>query len=279
MSDDIRSEYVDARRVLLDALVGLRPHLDAFVLIGAQAVYVRTVDRLPGYQPFTTDADLVFDPARLADEPLLADAMNAAGFLYSGRPGIWHRTVSHTDQPDHIVPVDLIVPKQIASTTGRRGARLPGGHGKTAAQKTPGVEGTLVDNDLIEIGALDKNDTRVVSVAVAGPAALIVAKAFKLGERLDYPRRLLPKDAGDVFRLYEANSVKSLVERFERIAADERSAEVTRTAMGYLKTLFATPRSPGIELAVTALGTLATQYDAKQMLADYTQELLAAIPG
>lgn len=136
MSDDIRSEYVDARRVLLDALVGLRPHLDAFVLIGAQAVYVRTVDRLPGYQPFTTDADLVFDPARLADEPLLVDAMNAAGFLYSGRPGIWHRTVSHTDQPDHIVPVDLIVPKQIASTTGRRGARLPGGHGKTAAQKT-----------------------------------------------------------------------------------------------------------------------------------------------
>ncbi len=49
--------------------------------------------------------------------------------------------------------------------------------------------------------------------------------------------------------------------------------------MGYLKTLFATPRSPGIELAVTALGTLATQYDAKQVLAGYTQELLTAIPG
>jgi hypothetical protein len=71
VNSEIRSEYVDARRVLLDALVGLRLHLDAFVLIGAQAVYVRTVDRLPGYQPFTTDADLVFDPARLADEPLL----------------------------------------------------------------------------------------------------------------------------------------------------------------------------------------------------------------
>ncbi len=169
MSSEIRSEYVDARRVLLDALVGLRPHLDAFVLIGAQAVYVRTVDRLPGYQPFTTDADLVFDPARLADEPMLVDAMTTAGFVYSGKPGIWHRTVSHADRPDHIVPVDLIVPKEIASTTGRRGARLPGGHGKTAAQKTEGVEGTLVDSDVIEIGALDKEDTRVVSVAVAWP--------------------------------------------------------------------------------------------------------------
>lgn len=189
MSDDIRSEYVDARRVLLDALVGLRPHLDAFVLIGAQAVYVRTVDRLPGYQPFTTDADLVFDPARLADEPLLVDAMNAAGFLYSGRPGIWHPTVSHTDRPDHIVPVDHIVPKQIASTTGRRGARLPGGHGKTAAQKTPGVEGTLVDNDLIEIGALDKDDTRFVSVAVAGPAALAAGQDEVLEERSSRWRR------------------------------------------------------------------------------------------
>ena len=117
MSSEIRSEYVDARRVLLDALVGLRPHLDAFVLIGAQAVYVRTVDRLPGYQPFTTDADLVFDPARLADEPWLVEAMNSAGFLYSGQPGIWHRTVAHPDRPDHVVPVDLIVPKMIASTT------------------------------------------------------------------------------------------------------------------------------------------------------------------
>jgi hypothetical protein len=240
VSDEIRSEYVDARRVLLDALVGLRPHLDAFVLIGAQAVYVRTVDRLPGYQPFTTDADLVFDPARLADEPLLVDAMNSAGFLYSGQPGIWHRTVAHPDQPDHVVPVDLIVPKEIASTAGRRGARLPGGHGKTAAQKTEGVEGTLVDNDVIEISSLDKHDTRVVSVAVAGPAALIVAKAFKLGERLDNPRRLLPKD---------------------------------------LRSLFATPRSPGIGLASAALGDLAADFDVAEFLPDYTQELLAAIAG
>lgn len=87
MSGEVRREYVDARRVLLDALVGLRPHLDAFVLIGAQAVYLRTIDRLPGYQPFTTDADLMFDPARLADAPLLADAMTAAGFEFSGAPG------------------------------------------------------------------------------------------------------------------------------------------------------------------------------------------------
>ena len=108
MTDPAR-EYVDARRVLLDALGGLQPHLDAFVLVGAQAVYLRTIDRLPGYQPFTTDADLAFDPSRLADKPLLATSMESAGFAFSGQPGIWHRTVTRPGEPDVTIPVDLIV--------------------------------------------------------------------------------------------------------------------------------------------------------------------------
>ena len=33
-------EYVIARRVLLDALTALRAHLDALVIVGAQAVYL-----------------------------------------------------------------------------------------------------------------------------------------------------------------------------------------------------------------------------------------------
>lgn len=276
MSDRLRYEYVDARRVLLDALVGLRAHLDAFVLIGAQAVYVRTVDRLPGSQPFTTDADLAFDPARLGDRPLLGDAMRSAGFEYSGQPGIWHRAITHDDKPDHIVPVDLIVPMTVASTTGRRGARLPGDHGKTAAQKTLGIEGALVDHDLIEIEALDEADARKVTVAVAGPAALLVAKAFKLGERLDNPRRLLPKDAGDVFRLYEAFSTRDFTERFGRMLDDDRSSEITRTGLAYLRKLFGTPRAPGVRLSIDAMGKLADAYDLASLIPERTQELLAA---
>ena len=275
MSGEVRREYVDARSVLLDALVGLRPHLDAFVLIGAQAVYLRTIDRLPGYQPFTTDADLMFDPARLADEPLLVDAMTSAGFAFSGQPGIWHRTVAHNGEDDVIVPVDLIVPKQIAPTAGRRGARLPGGHGRTAAQKTAGVEGALVDHDPVEIRALDQNDARSVVVEVAGPAALLVAKAFKLGERLSTPRRLEPKDAGDVFRLYEANGVDEIAHRLRPIGDDPRSADVTQSGMEHLRTLFATPRAPGIELAVTALGGISDRREVTETMVGYTRELLA----
>ncbi len=61
-SRPVRIEYVEARRVLLDALVALQPHIGAIVLVGAQAVYLRTAGRLPTYQPFTTDSDLVVDP-------------------------------------------------------------------------------------------------------------------------------------------------------------------------------------------------------------------------
>jgi hypothetical protein len=63
--DGPRREYVEARRVLLDALTALEPHIEAFVLIGAQAVYLHSAGRSPGYQPFTTDADLALDQSGL----------------------------------------------------------------------------------------------------------------------------------------------------------------------------------------------------------------------
>ena len=70
--------------MLLDALSGLQAHLSAVVLIGAQAVYLRTAGRLTTYQAFTTDADLVIDPGKLADTPPLGEAMTAARFEYAG---------------------------------------------------------------------------------------------------------------------------------------------------------------------------------------------------
>ncbi len=91
MSGQPRIEYVEARRVLLDALTALQPHIRAIVLIGAQAVYLRTAGRLSTYQPFTTDADLALDPALLADIPLLGHAMLNAGFELTAEPGIWQQ--------------------------------------------------------------------------------------------------------------------------------------------------------------------------------------------
>jgi hypothetical protein len=280
VTDAPRIEYVQARRALLDALTALRPHLGAVVLIGAQAVYLRTEGRLPGYQPFTTDADLVLDPGQLADRPLLAVAMTDAAFSFSGEPGIWlwRPPSQDTTAGALTVPIDLIVPEQIAPKAGRRGARLPGEHGNSAARKSAGVEGALVDHDPIEIAALEPDDIRRIVVNVAGPAALLVAKAHKLGERLQTPNRLIAKDAGDVYRLIEATPLTDVVRLIQRLQADDRSAASTSKAIEYLRALFSTPRSPGIQLAVSALAVAADERTVVDTMTGYTQDLLASLP-
>ena len=67
---------------------------------------------------------------------------------------------------------------------GRRSADL-GLHGTEVARRAVGLEAALVDNERRAIAALDPADARVFDVLVAGPAALLVAKAHKIRERLD----------------------------------------------------------------------------------------------
>lgn len=102
------------------------------------------------------------------------------------------------------VPVDLIVPEGIAAPGGTRGARL-GVHGRRAARKAPGLEAAIVDNDVLAIASLDQDDPRMVDALVAGPTALLIAKAHKINDRLvetDRPDRLKDKDASDVYRIF-----------------------------------------------------------------------------
>lgn len=135
--------YVAARRVLLDALEDLTEHRDAVIVVGAQAVYLRTGPANVGIADYTTDGDLVINSDLLADSPLLEDVMNerfqaARGPAGTVEPGIWKRTVEVDGQRIEI-PVDLIVPEGIAPPGGTRGARL-GLHGRRAARKTAGLE-------------------------------------------------------------------------------------------------------------------------------------------
>ena len=70
--------YVLARKVLLDALSALESHLDALILVGAQAIYVHTGDADLALPEYTTDGDLAIAPEDLGDSPLLEDALRAA---------------------------------------------------------------------------------------------------------------------------------------------------------------------------------------------------------
>ncbi len=180
--------YVAARQVLLDALEDLAEHRDAIIVVGAQAVYLRKGAANVGVAEFTTDGDLAVASELLADRPLLEDVMSARfdhvrrGPTAPEDPGVWTRTVEIDGE--HIeIPVDLIVPEGTAPPGGTRGARL-GPHGKRAARKAPGLEAAIVDNDVMTIAALDDEDHRTISSKVAGPTALLIAKAHKIDDRL-----------------------------------------------------------------------------------------------
>jgi hypothetical protein len=59
------------------------------------------------------------------------------------------------------------------------------------------------------------------TINVAGPAALLVAKLHKLGERRDDPGRLLDKDAHDICALLVAASTDVLADRLDMLRSDE----------------------------------------------------------
>lgn len=252
-------EYMAARGVLLDALVALADHRDALVVVGAQAVYLRT-EPMDAYQDFTTDGDLALDPDLLSERPGLEEAMRRAGFRLRNEdtghpePGIWEAHLAVAERADDLViPVDLIVPEAVAPPGGRRGARLGGEHGRRAARRAVGLEGALVDHSLVEISSLNDGDTRTVGVNVAGPTALIVAKLHKIGDRAEQPGRLTDKDGGDVFRLMLSSTPERTVERLGVILDDPRCADTTNRAIGLLDDLFGGPRSVGTEMAVRAM--------------------------
>lgn len=108
---------------------------------------------------------------------------------------------------------------------------------------------------------------------VAGTAALVVAKAHKLGERLATPPRLVAKDAGDLYRLFESTAMAQMVNTTAQLLADPRSAAITEQALDYLVQLFGTPGSPGVRLATQALADVANASTVAAMIVGYTRNL------
>ena len=236
--------YVRARAGLLDAADALGAHLDAVVLVGAQAIYMHTGDADLAVAEYTTDADFAISPVELEAAPLLDDLMMDAGFTRREHPGGWLSKEG--------VYVDLMVPEALAGP-GSRGARL-GPHGKRAARRAKGLEGALVDRDKHAIASLDKADRRQVRMWVAGPAALIVAKIHKISERIDTHDRVRDKDALDVLRLLRVIDTEVLASRLRYLLADELTRSVTDEAVQLVPDLFGTPGSGGTQMAVRAAG-------------------------
>ena len=267
--------YVAARGVLLDALGAVREHLDAVVLVGAQAVYIHAGEAELAIAPYTTDGDLAIDPARLRSAPLLENALTAAGFVQEHHAvGIWQRSL-RVAGISQTVAVDLLVPDSLGGG-GRRGARIPP-HGKHVARKVAGLEATLVDKDRREITALDPADRRRFELAVAGPAGLLVAKIHKIGERAEEPDRLSDKDALDVYRLLRVVPTEDLVRRFHTLQHSGVSRDATGSAIDRLRYLFGSRRAPACLMAVRAAGALVDSDTLAASLVALTEDLLRAL--
>lgn len=226
---------VVARRVMLDALAALADHRDAVIVIGAQAVYLRTASAPVALAESTKDSDLAIDTRVLGEDPRVEEAMRVAGFIpnpETQQPGAWVNPLG--------VPVDLMVPELLAGPGGpnSRGARVPP-HDRKAMRRARGLEAAVVDNSVEEVRALDPADERTFNVRVAGPAALLVAKIHKLSERIETPHRLNDKDAHDMYRILRTIDTSALAEGFQRLREDQVSAEITSEALDNLRELVA----------------------------------------
>lgn len=261
--------YVRARNALFDAADALAEHRNAVVLVGAQAVYLHTGEADFGVAAFTRDADFCLTPIDLDDKPLLRQMLEAAGFSLGEQPGAW---LSRDG-----IPVDLMVPEALAGP-GSRGARL-GPHGRRVARRARGLEGALVDRELMEIESLDPNVQRSVAMLVAGPAALLVAKVHKIAERVLIPNRLGDKDAFDVMRLLQATDSPTLAAGLARLVDHEISHAVAAEAVSQLARLFATPAAVGIRMAVRAAGPDAEPDVLAASLRALVADLVAATGG
>ncbi|MFE4359045.1 hypothetical protein [Kitasatospora sp. NPDC056800] len=246
-----------ARRVLLDGLTALIDHLPALTIVGAQAVYLRTPDAAISNAPFTSDGDLSIDPMLLGNEPHLDDSLRAAGFRLKNQdqPGLWERP---EDVSGKVVPVelDLLIPRQLSPKNGKRSAKVPP-HGPMSARWIEGLEVAALDRSPMIVSSLDPADARSVTVNVAGPAALLVAKAFKISDRLKQanarPDRLTDKDAGDVLRIMMTTPVRGVVAAFAALKEDERVGKTATDGLQKLHELFGAAATPGVDMAVSAL--------------------------
>lgn len=129
-----------------------------------------------------------------------------------------------------------------------------------------GLEAALRDNAPTLIESFESADPRSFTLKVAGPAALLVAKAHKVAERIHNPKRWDMKDAHDVYRLLKAIDTDVLAASLVTLIEDAVAGQTTRAAIGSLGELFAaSENAPGARSAG----------QAEEFVGDPTQVALA----
>lgn len=243
---------VKARSVLLTGLSALEPQREALTVIGAQAVLEHTysLDKVP--ITLTTDADTSISPSIVDSSFDIGEAMLAAGFIqHKDRPGIW----GLPEEGGETVNFDILAPGAVAGP-GRRGARITG-QDRRAIGRADGLELSLLDREMRRIEAFDGSG-RTYDAYIAGPAALLCAKSYKLAERLAEAdrggrNRVKAKDASDVCRLMMVSNPAHVKGVFTEGERDPVIGPAIRKGRRYLEELFEADGA-GVWLAVRGFG-------------------------
>jgi hypothetical protein len=271
--------YTVARTVLLDALDALGEHRPALVLVGAQAIYLRIGEADLAVASYTTDGDLAIDPRILGADPPLEQKLIEAGFTRNakGDLGIWVARRPAASQWLLEVSVDLLVPTAFSPgdhPEKHRSARLPG-HSRVA-RTVHGLEGVLVDKDQLEVRSFLASDPRVFQVLVAGPAALIMAKAFKIQDRLG-SGRLSDKDALDVYRLLRGVPTGELAARYRLILEDAIAGATAGASLDLFRSQFGNRSGHGVRMTLQATENLLDPEETASSLVVLARDLLDAL--
>jgi hypothetical protein len=274
-------EYVEARRVLLDALDALGEHRAAAVVAGAQAIYLRAGAGTSQIADLTTDADLALDPALLSPAPELEAMLEEGGFEHvenggAPEPGAWQIDATVRGKQTKI-PLDLIVPAGV-SPGGRRGARL-GPHGNRAARRSAGLEAALVENQTMRIASLDPSDDRSAEARVAGLPALLIAKAYKIHDRkaAGIDDRTYDKDASDIVRIMQSLAPGPMATALAALRSDPIAGDASELGLTYFEELFGRRNGAGIAMAVEALRIALPEVRVRAICLAYAEQLRAAL--
>jgi len=126
-----------------------------------------------------------------------------------------------------------------------------------SARPVFGIEGALVDHAPMTIKALTPDDQRSREISVAGPAALLVAKAHKLAERMGQPpQRRRPRDAHDVFRLLREVEPDVFAAGFARMRSSDLTAQVAAEGLRLFDDLFREADRAGAQQAAETVAPL-----------------------
>jgi hypothetical protein len=139
-----------------------------------------------------------------------------------------------------------------------------------------GLDGALVDADVMPVAALDAGDTREIDIRVAGPASLLVAKVHKINDRHGTDRQS-DKDALDVLRLLRGTETPEIVKRYSTLLLDERSAAAANEARALLENQFTTRTGIGVEMVIRSSGPLANADEIAASCVALAGDLLFAL--